>query len=44
LDDRPGKASMPCFAAPLDVKGEFYGTTTSGGARNAGVVYRYGKP
>jgi uncharacterized repeat protein (TIGR03803 family) len=36
--------STPGFAVPLDVKGEFYGTTTSGGAHNAGVVYRYGKP
>lgn len=36
--------STPGFAVPLDVKGEFYGTTTSGGAHDAGVVYRYGKP
>jgi uncharacterized repeat protein (TIGR03803 family) len=36
--------STPGFAAPLDVKGEFYGMTTSGGAHGGGVIYRYGKP
>jgi len=36
--------STPGFATLLNVNGEFYGMTTSGGTHGDGVVYRYGKP